>query len=193
MAYDKEFIEKVGIYFETHDVPAREVGELFGVSKSNMYNWIKENGWIQNKYRALQQSASGAIDKATLNAVHQGAVDAVVGQVMELDQHTGHMDIDRAKRVAGQVVRDVLTLDELKLDASEALRGARDIAMNSTRLGDKRTWLECIKTGQEIIYGKNPDMVFLGDFSKITDVDIANMSQEELMRLAKGVENGSPK
>jgi endonuclease/exonuclease/phosphatase family metal-dependent hydrolase len=103
---------------------------------------------------------------------------------MRADEHTGHYDVDRAKRIAAEVVHDVLTLDELKRDASEALHGARLLARNSTKLQDKRTWLECIKTGQEIIYGKNPDMVFLGDFSKITDVDIANMSQEELMQLA---------
>lgn len=189
MAYEPEFIEKVGIYFETHDDSAKEVSELFGISRSIMYGWIEKYGWIQNKYRSVQQSAGGFIDRATLNAVRDGAVDAVVGEVMKADEHTGHMDIDRAKKVAAEVVRDVLTLDELKVDASEALRGARTIAQGSTRLADKRTWLECIKTGQEIIYGKNPDMVFLGDFSKITDVDIANMSQEELMRLAKGVEN----
>lgn len=189
MAYEKEFIEKVGIYFETHDDSAKEVSELFGISRSIMYGWIEKNGWIQNKYRSVQQSAGGFIDRATLNAVRDGVVDAVVGEVMKADEHTGHMDIDRAKKVAAKVVRDVLTLDELKIDASEALRGARTIAQLSTKLQDKRIWLECIKTGQEIIYGKNPDMVFLGDFSKITDVDIANMSQEELMRLAKGVEN----
>lgn len=189
MAYDKEFIEKVGIYFETHDESAKEVSEIFNVSRSNMYNWVEKNGWIQNKYRAVQQSAGGLIDRATLNAVREGAVGSVVGEIMKADEHTGHMDIDRAKKVAAEVVRDVLTLDELKVDASEALRGARTIAQTSTKLQDKRTWLECIKTGQEIIHGKNPDMVFLGDFSKITDVDIANMSQEELMRLAKGVEN----
>jgi len=90
-------------------------------------------------------------------------------------------------------VRDVLTLNELKLDASEALRGARVLAQDSTKLSDKRVWLDCIKTAQEIIFGKNPDMVFLGDFSKITDVDVANMSQEELMRMAKGIENNSKK
>jgi hypothetical protein len=60
----------------------------------------------------------------------------------------------------------------------------------SHKLSDQRTWLECIKTGQEIIFGKNPDMVFLGDFNNVTDVDIANMSSEELLRFTKGLENG---
>lgn len=184
MAYAPEFIEKVGIYFETHDDTPPEVAKIFDISKSNMHNWINKNKWIQNKYKAVQQSASGLIDKEALMAVREGSVNALLGEVMRADEHTGHYDVERAKRIAAEVVHDVLTLDELKRDTSEALRGARTLAQNSVKLQDKRTWLECIKTGQEIIYGKNPDMVFLGDFSKLTDVDVANMSQEELLQLA---------
>ncbi|MDD2267480.1 hypothetical protein [Sulfuricurvum sp.] len=185
MAYAPEFIEKVGIYFETHDDSAKEVAETHGVSRSIMYGWIEKYGWIQNKYQGVRRSAGGLIDEAAMRAVREGAVDAVVGEVMEADAHTGHVDKDRAKKIAGGLIREVLTLDQLNLDASQALANAREIAITSTKLNDQRIWLDCVKTGKEIIFGKNPDMVFLGDFSKITDVDIANMSQEELLRLAK--------
>lgn len=187
MAYDPSFIEKVGIFFETHDDSAKEVAEHFNISRSIMYGWIEKNGWIQNKYQGVKKSAGGLIDEATINAVRNGAMNAVIGEVMNADSHTGHSDIDRAGKVAGEVMRDVLTRNELQEEASVALRRALKIAAVSPRINDQRTAIECIKTVQEIIFGKNPDLVFLGDFSKITDQDIASMSQEELMRLASGI------
>jgi hypothetical protein len=193
MAYAPEFIEKVGIFYETHDDSAKEVAEAHGVSRSIMYGWIEKYGWIQNKYQGVRKSAGGLIDEATMRAVREGAVDAVVGEVMEADAHSGHVDKDRAKKIAGGLIREVLTIDQLNIDASQALANAREIAITSTKLNDQRIWLDCIKTGKEVIFGKNPDMVFLGDFSKITDVDVANMSQEELLRLAKGMQNNPPK
>lgn len=184
MAYDADFIEKVGIYYETHDDSPEEVSKLFNIkSKQTLYNWIDKYGWIQNKYQSLQQSAGGLIEQATLAAVRDGVVDAVVGEVMALDEHSGHHNIDRANKVASSVVRDVLTQQELNEEASMILRDAMRLAKVSSKLGDKRTALECIKTTKEIIFGKNPDVVFLGDPSQLTEQDYANMSQEELMRI----------
>ena len=185
MAYDKEFIEKVGIYFETHDESPEEVAKLFNIkSKQSLYNWIEKNGWIRDKYRQVQQSAGGFIEQAALNAVRDGAVQSVVGEVMRLDQHTGDYNVSRAEKIAASVVRDVLTLQELKEEASIALRDASRISKVSSRLSDKRVMLDCIKTAQEIIYGKNPDVVFVGDPSKLTDVDYASMNEDELIRIA---------
>jgi hypothetical protein len=193
MAYAPEFIEKVGIYFETHDDMPPEVANLFKVSRSIMYGWIEKHGWIQNKYQGVKRSAGGLIDEAAMKAVRSGAMDAVIGEVMEADAHTGHLDKDRAGKVAGEVMRDVLTRTELQEEASVALRSAIKLAGVSTRITDQRTVIECIKTVQEIIFGKNPDMVFLGDFSKITDVDVANASTEELLQMVKGIQNNPPK
>lgn len=185
MAYDKEFIEKVGIYYETHDESPEEVAKLFNInSKQTLYNWISKHGWIQDKYRAVKQSAGGFIDTAALNAVRDHAVDALVGEVMTLDQNTSHYDLKRSEKVAAAVVRDVLTLQELKEEASIALRDAARISKASSRLGDKRVMLDCIKTAQEIIYGKNPDVVFVGDPSKLSEMDYASMSEDELIRIA---------
>lgn len=191
--FDDDLIEKVGIYFETHDESAAEVAKLHNIPRSTMYSWVSARGWIQNKYQGVRRSAGGLIDDATIKAVKSGAMDAVIGEVMEADSYTGHSDIDRAGKVAGEVIRDVLTRNELQEEASIALRRAIKIAGVSPRINDQRTVIECIKTVQEIIFGKNPDMVFLGDFSKITDVDVANMSQEELLQLAKGIHNNNQK
>lgn len=185
MAYEPDFIEKVGIYYEMHDESPEEVSKLFNIkSKQTLYNWIDKYGWIQNKYQSLQQSAGGLIDQATLSAVRDGAVGAVVGEVMALDEHSGHCNVDRANKVAASVVRDVLTQQELNEEASLILRDAMRLAKVSSKLGDKRTALECIKTTKEIIFGKNPDVVFLGDPSQLSEQDYANMSQDELLRIA---------
>lgn len=185
MAYDKEFIEKVGIYYEMHDESPEEIAKLFNIkSKQSLYNWIDKHGWIRDKYRSVQKSAGGFIDAATLNAIRDGAASAVVGEVMALDQHTGDYNLDRANKIAGAIVRDVLTLQELKEEASLALRAAARISKDSTRLGDKRMMLDCIKTAQEIIYGKNPDVVFVGDPSKLSEMDYASMSEKELIEIA---------
>lgn len=185
MAYDPDFIEKVGIYYETHDESPEEVSKLFNIkSKQTLYNWIEKNGWIQNKYRSLQQSAGGLIEQSTLNAIRDGAVDAVVGEVMALDQHSGHSDIARASKVAASVVRDVLTQQDINEEASVILRDMLSLAKVSNRISDKRTALEGIKTAKEIIFGKNPDVVFVGDSSKLSEMDYASMSEEELIRIA---------
>lgn len=182
--FDDTLIEAVGIYFETHDVSATEVAELHGVPRSTMYNWIKEKGWIQNKYRAVSKRAPELIDRATMAAISDGACDALTMEIMDLDAHTGGYDKARAGKVAVRVMREALTMDELKQDVTDALNNARDIAVNSNKLGDQRTWLECIKTGAEIIYGKNPDTVInLANISNLTEVDMAQMSQDDLLKL----------
>lgn len=185
MAYDKAFIEKVGIYFETHDESPEEVAKLFNInSKQTLYNWISKHGWIQDKYRQLKQSAGGLIETTVLHAVKDGAVDRVVSEVLSLDENTNHYDPSRAQKVAAAVVRDVLTLNEIKEEVSMAFRDASRIARTSSRLSDKRMFIEAAKTVQEIIYGKNPDVVFVGDPSKLSEMDYASMSEEELIRIA---------
>ena len=185
MAYDADFIEKVGIYYETHDESPEEVSKLFNIkSKQTLYNWIEKHGWIQDKYRSLQQSAGGLIEQSTLNAIRDGAVDSVMGEVMALDEHSGHHNPKRAAQVAASVVRDVLTQQDINEEASVILRDMLSLAKASSKINDKRTALEGIKTAKEIIFGKNPDVVFLGDPSQLTEQDYANMSQDELLRIA---------
>lgn len=183
--FDDEFIEAVGIYFETHDVSATEVAELHNVPRSTMYHWIKEKGWIQNKYRSVAKRAPDLIDRATMAAISDGACEALTMEIMDLDSNIGLYDKGRAGKVAARVMREALTMDELKQDVTDALNNARDIAVNSKRLGDQRTWLKCIKTGAEIIYGKNPDTVIqLSNIANLTEVDMAQMSQDDLLKLA---------
>lgn len=188
MAHDPQLRSKVRATYESNNLSFVKIHEMFSheiPSHKTIEGWAnkdKKEGspWIKNRYGSLKE-----------------AIDAIVEQNMESLQDVAKEAIKKQMKVPVELVADEAYLkalgeNEIKksltrnglMEMMESnLLAAYDLAQRSGHINTKATFQMMAKSVMESKYGKNIN-ISAGDMSSISDEEITQMSQEQLIELA---------
>jgi hypothetical protein len=183
--YDKEFIDRVGIYYETHEKTAKEVSEHFSLSQKTVESWVSRLGWSKGKYKGRAEELKKSIDKqkqlAVVGAMNdEGITDAAV------DLMGG--DTKKAQYLLENIALESISSSKLDEQMLWAVQKAQVHAIAAKNIGTIKTYAEIVKMAKETIHGKSPDTVLNIQLGDITPQQMASMSDVELRAMMKKME-----
>lgn len=184
--YDKEFIERVGIYYETHEKTAAEIAAWFSLKVKTVESWISRNEWVKGRYKGKADEIKKELDKEQYAAV--------VGMMAEqalIDKAIEAMNGDVKK--AGWMIQD-MALEQISSSVLDnqmryAVQKAHAFAATAKNINTIKTYAEIVKMAKETIHGKSPDTVINFQLGDITPQEIASMSDVEIRRLLEQAKN----
>lgn len=185
--YDKEFIERVGVYYETHEKTAAEVAAHFSLKVKTVESWIARNKWVKGRYKGKADEI-----KKTLDREKYAAVVGMMAEDGATDKAIDAMGGDLKK--ASYLIQD-LTLDQISSSVLDnqmryAVQKAQVFAATAKNIGTIKTYAEIVKMAKEAIHGKSPDTVVNLQLGDITPTEIANMSDAEIRAMLKKAQEG---
>ena len=181
MAHDPKLKEDLGIYYETHDALPKELVRLEQfktLTARTIYDWIKQEGWIKNKYKSAKQRIADRVSKDVGDFLGEEA-KKVLDEIADPDDN-------RASQLAKELVRQVLPIDEIHKAASESFRKAEAIMRVSEKsIAVHSEFLNICKEYTGLIYGKSPDAVTQNNiYLNASPADMTNMTDDQLRALA---------
>ena len=187
MAHDPQLKSKVRATYESNNLSFVKIHELFPdiVSHKTIEGWAnrdKKEGspWVKNRYTSLSEAIDAVVEK-NMEALQESATRAIKKEMavpMELIDNKEYL-----KALGESEVKKSLTKNSLVEMMEENLLSAYDLAKSSPHINTKATFQMMAKSVMEAKYGKNINVGTL-DISSISNDEIAQMSQEQLIELA---------
>lgn len=184
--YDKEFIERVGIYYEMYEKTASEIASHFDLKVKTVESWIKRNEWVKGRLKGKADELKKQMDKDKYAAmvgimaeegVTDGAIEAMGG------------DMKRADMMIQNLTLDQISSSVLDNQMRYAVQKAHAFAATAKNINTIKTYAEIVKMAKETIHGKSPDTVINFQLGDITPQEIASMSDVEIRRLLEQAKN----
>jgi len=195
MAHDPQLISKVRATYESNNLSFRKVHELFAheiPSHKTIEGWAnkdKKEGspWVKNRYPSLAEAIDAVVEQ-NMDALQEVATEAIKKQMggvvpVELVEDEAYLHA-----LGESEVKKSLTKQGLVEMMEENLKEAYKLAQNSAHINTKATFQMMAKSVMEAKYGKNINIGAV-DMSNITNDEIAQMSQEQLIELANDLKD----
>jgi len=189
MAHDPQLKSKVRATYESNNLSYVKIHEMFPDISSNktIEGWAikdKKEGspWVKNRYPSFAVAVDAIVEQ-NAEALKEMATEAIRKQMggtvpVEL------VDDDAYINALGESeVRKSLTKHGLVEMMEDNLLAAYRLASSSGHINTKATFQMMAKSVMEAKYGKNINVGTV-DMSSITNDEIAQMSQEQLIELA---------
>jgi len=184
--YDKDFIELVGIYYETHDYSAAEVAKHFDIKPKTVESWITRKGWIKGRLRGRYAELSKNFDKEKYaRAISQMSEGTALDEAMAMADN----DPKRAQAIVNQLTTDMVTSavldEELKWTVikAKALVSGEKVSLNHLA-----QYQGMVINAKNAIYGKNPDMALFVNIGDLTPEQLGTMNTAQLARTKAKIE-----
>jgi len=190
MAHDPQLISKVRATYESNNLSFRKVHELFSheiPSHKTIEGWASKdkkdgNPWIKNRYSSMSE-AIDAIVEQNIEVLQDKATEAIKKQMKGIVPVELVEDEAYIKALGESEVKKSLTKQGIVEMMEDNLLEAYTLAKKSGHINTKATFQMMAKSVMEAKYGKNINIGAI-DMSNITNDEIAQMSQEQLIELA---------
>ncbi len=185
--FDPEFVERVGVYYETHEHTAAEVAEHFGLSPKTVESWISRKGWVKGRYRGKAEELKKEINQAKAAAiVGMMAEDGAINKAIDVMEG----DLKRASYMLDNIAIEQISASVLDNQMRYAVQKAQAFAATAKNIGTIKTYAEIVKMAKETIHGKAPETVVNLQLGDITPAEIASMSDAQIRALLQQAQEG---
>lgn len=188
MAYDPQLKSKVRATYESNNLSFVRIHEMFSheiSSNKTIEGWAnrdKTEGspWIKNRYGSLREAIDAVVEKniENLQGVATEAIKKQMEVPVELVENEAYI-----RELGVSEVKKSLTKHGLVEMMEENLLDAYKLARGSGHINTKATFQMMAKSVMESKYGKNIN-IGAADMSSITNEEITQMSQQQLIELA---------
>ena len=189
MAHDPQLKSKVRATYESNNLSFVKIHEIFSheiPSHKTIEGWAtkdKKEGspWVKNRYGSLKE-AIDAVVEGNMEALRGVATEAIKKQMGSVPVELVE-DENYIKALGESEVKKSLSKHGLVEMMEDNLLDAYKLARRSGHINTKATFQMMAKSVMESKYGKNIN-IGAADMSSITDEEITQMSQEQLIELA---------
>ena len=189
MAYDPTIKSKVRATYESNNLSFKKVHELFPdiPSHKTIEGWAsadkkKDSPWVKNRYSSMSEAIDAVVEQ-NMEELQGSATDAIKNQMKGIVPVELVDDEAYIKELGANEVKKSLTKHGLVEMMEDNLMDAFKLAKTSGHINTKATFQMMAKSVMEAKYGKNINVGTL-DMNNITNEEITQMSQEQLIELA---------
>jgi len=183
--HDKDFIERVGLYYETHDESAREVAKAFTIKEKTVESWITRKGWIKGRLRGQFAQLSAAMDKEKYARVISAmSEDGIIEKAMEMAGN----DPKKAQYLIDELTVEQINIAALDNEAKWCVVRAQTLTKETKSLNQVGQYLAILSSAKSMIYGKSPDTNITLNFGDMDEAQMASMTEAELRKLKAAIE-----
>lgn len=193
MAHDPQLISRVRALYESNNLSFKRLYEDFSeisssvASHKTIEGWAsadKKKGipWIKNRYSSLAEAIDAVVEQ-NMEQLQNTATDAIKNQIKGVVPAELIDDDTYLNALGENEVRKSLTKQGIVEMMEENLLDAFKLAKTSGHINTKATFQMMAKSVMESKYGKNINIGTV-DISNITEEELNNMSQQELIELA---------
>lgn len=191
MAHDPTIKSKVRATYESNNLSFKKVHEDFFFSDIPSHKTIegwasadkkKGSPWVKNRYGSMSEAIDAVVEQ-NMEELKGSATDAIKNQMKGVVPVELIDDEEYIKALGESEVKKSLTKHKIVEMMDENLLASYKLAQNSNHINTKATFQMMAKSVMEAKYGKNINVGTL-DMSNITDEELTQMNQEQLIELA---------
>jgi len=168
-------------------------GDIDEISRKTIEYWAskdKKNGnpWIKGKYKSLSDAIEALLPKEVTENIHETVKKKIVDSMANADAIEPEVIDMQTKEISKELVYQTLSKASLSTKLAESLLRAENIAKTMlNNMSIQATFHSMLTSTIQTVYGRKVEIAPQDPNSSILDdKELAQMSTEELLKIAKG-------